>query len=83
MAAVPSSGTINNNVAGSVRMTTFPDIDIATTGDTFAATGFQQILNAFTNKPASVTAMTFSGSTVTFTTTGGAISDVKLTVFGY
>ena len=80
MAAVTQTGIPNYNVPGSVRMITFPDIDIAANGDTLA-TGLQSILNAFTNDTA-VTSMTFSGGTITFVT-GGVVSNVKVTVFGY
>lgn len=81
MAAVTQTGTPTVNVPGSLRQRDFPDIDIANNGDTLA-TGFQTILNAFTNQPGNVTAMSFSGGTITFTT-GGAVNNVRLTVFGY
>ena len=82
MAAVTLAGTISNTVPGSVNQKHFPDVSIATTGDTLA-TGLQTILNAYSNKPASITAMSFSGGTITFTTTGGAVNNAKVTVIGY
>lgn len=81
MAAVTQTGTPNFNVPGSIRQKDFPDIDIASNGDTLD-TGFQTILNAFTNKPGSVTGLAFDGGIITFTT-GGAVADVKVTVFGF
>lgn len=81
MAAVTQTGTPLLNVPGSVREKHFPDIDVANNGDTLE-TGFQSILNAITNQPGSVTSMTFSGGTITFVT-GGAVSDLKVTVWGY
>ena len=81
MAAVTQTGTPWMNVPGSLREKTYPDIDIANSGDTIA-TGFQTILNAYTNQPGNVTVMAFSGGTITFTT-GGAVSNLRLTVIGY
>lgn len=81
MAAVTQTGTRAVVNLGNATMFTFPDIDIANNGDTLV-TGFQQILSAYTNKPGSVTSMTFSGGTLTFVT-GGAVSDVIVTVIGY
>lgn len=55
-------------------------IDIAANGDTLAH-GMRAVLNAFTNDPASVTKITIGADDLTFTT-GGAVTDVELTIIG-
>ena len=79
MATQVTTQKIQRNVNGSYRQILY-NLNITGNGDTFA-TNLKTIFSANTPNSAAITNMTFSGGTITFTTTG-AVNGVPVDVIG-
>lgn len=79
MAAITVEAPLEYPVFGNMRAIV-AQIDIATTGDTYA-TPFTVIHFVTTSNPGLVTNVAVSGGTLTFTI-GGAVTNAKLLVIG-
>lgn len=80
MAEVTRNRNDVQNYEGAVCVI-YGDVDIAANNDTWKH-GLRSVISYGNSKPGSVTAMTGTGDTATFTT-GGAVADVMVWAAGY